>query len=85
MVCKLKNTLYRFKQAGRNWDRELKRYIIGQDFPSSKQDNCLFIRKKAQHKQFLCGTDTSFGETFVDLLKGKYKIIDFSYLNLFWA
>ncbi len=52
-VCKLNNSLFGLKEAGRNWRLEFKRHIIGQGFQSSKHDNCLFIRKRAQRKNYL--------------------------------
>ncbi len=91
MVCQLNKSLCGLKQAGRNWHLELKRYIIGQGFDSSKHDNCLFTRKRAQHKHFslvwvddiILQFDSSFGESFVEVLKEKYKISEFSKLNWF--
>jgi len=42
-VLRLLRSLYGLKQAGRNWNTKLHRYLIGVGFSCSEHDSCLYI------------------------------------------
>ncbi|KAL0451846.1 UNVERIFIED_CONTAM: Retrovirus-related Pol polyprotein from transposon RE1 [Sesamum latifolium] len=44
-VCKLKRSLYGFKQASRQWNQELTSKLLGYGFLQSRHEHCLFIKK----------------------------------------
>ncbi|XP_056688696.1 uncharacterized mitochondrial protein AtMg00810-like, partial [Spinacia oleracea] len=43
-VCKLKRSLYGLRQASRQWNKELNKFLISLNFQQSKQDYSLFTR-----------------------------------------
>lgn len=50
-VCRLKKSLYGLKQASRQWNKELTKFLVSLGFIQSKQDYFLFTR--SHHDEFL--------------------------------
>jgi hypothetical protein len=70
-VYKLKNALYRQKQAPRAWYERLSKFLLNNDFKRGKVDNTLFIKQK--HNDILLVQiyvdDIIFGATNENLCK----------------
>ena len=55
MVCKLKKSLYRLKQAPRSWNKTLHDYMKWIGFSQSTFDPCVYIRdSKSSVSSYCC-------------------------------
>ena len=65
MVCKLKRSLYRLKQSGRNWFECLSSHLFELNFKASVHDPCLLTVKRSGHKCWIviCVDDILHGST----------------------
>jgi hypothetical protein len=90
--CKLVKTLYGLKQAGRNWNQMLTKWIMSQRFSQSKADPCLFTKiSERQYMTIAIYVDdiliiTNSGkvrEQFVKDISGKFEITDLGQVHWF--
>lgn len=45
LIVKLLRPIYGLKQSGRNWNHELNKFLIEQDFERMKSSNCVYTKK----------------------------------------
>lgn len=94
LVCKLSNTLYGLKQAGRQWHKELSSVLISYGFSRSTHDNCLFLKGNINDTSFLaiviyvddilvCGSQRGEIEAFKQKLHSLYTIKDLGQAKFF--
>ena len=50
LVCELKKSIYRLKQAVKKWYQELSTFLVQQGFERSKHDYCLFLKTREDEK-----------------------------------
>nr|GEU79064.1 hypothetical protein [Tanacetum cinerariifolium] len=91
-VCKLNRSLYGLKQASRQWNQELTRFLVEKGYEQSKQDYSLFV--KVQEDSFTaalvyvddvsitCNTPTEI-DSLKKSLDDKFTIKDLGLANYF--
>ena len=52
-VCLLKKTLYRLKQFGREWNKELNDKLLKHGFICLKSDPCMYTRRNKDNLQII--------------------------------
>jgi hypothetical protein len=84
-VCKLKKAIYGLKQAGRQWWKTLRSFLLGLGFRISKVDACLYLFTKGKDKlwipvhvddQGLASNSRRLLDWVKDALQKKFKIRD---------
>lgn len=75
-VCRLKRSLYGLKQASRQWNLELTKFLLNENFEQSKRDYSLFFRKQdGKHVIILIYVDdlliTGDDQAAINILKQK--------------
>ncbi|MHB1946432.1 MAG: reverse transcriptase domain-containing protein, partial [Metallibacterium sp.] len=83
LVCRLKKSLYGLKQAGRNWNETLDKFLKEQSFRRSQADPCLYMNKDsgmiiAIYVDDIVSLDNSEEERkrFVTNIGQTFKIVD---------
>ena len=92
LVCKLNKSIYRLKQAAKNWYEELADFLIQQNFSRSKNDYCLFVKKHDKRTLYvlswvddlvIAGSNDEDIEELKKTLEGKFKMDDRGKLEWF--
>ena len=92
LVCRLKHSLYRLKQAPRSWNFALDKSLKDMVFQQSSNDPCVYIFPRGANSIIIgvyvddimiCGKSTGCIEEIKEALCNKFKVKDLSELKYF--
>jgi len=90
LVCRLRRSIYGLKQAGRNWNELLTKWLIDYGFTQSKVDPCVFTLVQGQNILVLCiyvddmlssSNNDKFREKVLDDLGKRFKLTNFGQIS----
>lgn len=87
LVCRMKKSLYGLRQAERNWNHTIDKWLIEQGFTKSQADPCLYIKITQNREEYLIvalyvddiltvSHKTEIRNNFVDKLSKRFKLTD---------